>query len=51
MYTIMKTEKKNEYVLIDNALDMAIAAGTHREMRMLMMSLKVKYEVNLYIAA
>lgn len=51
MYTIMKTERKNEYVLIDNELDMAIAAGTHREMRMLMMSLKVKHEVNLYIAA
>lgn len=51
MYSIIETERKNEYVLIDNELNMPIAAGTHREMRMLMMSLKVKHEVNLYIAA
>lgn len=51
MYSIIKTERKNQYVLFDNELNMPIAAGSYREMRYLVMTLKFRADVNLYIPA
>lgn len=38
-YVIEKSENNGEYVLFDTELDMAIAAGSHKEMMVLKASL------------